>query len=157
VGVDLAGLAAGQGRRIAKIVRQVDGETVTYRRTDYMYDEQWQVLEERADTFEDLEGEGGALETPAETPAVQWLWDVRYVDSPVLRWRSVSGTLDEVLYFCDEANMNVTALVNTSGTVVERYVYDAAGLPPFSRFSAVGGFLFQSRHHWPLSGGRSQM
>ena len=117
----------GQGRRTAKIVRVVDGETVTYERTDYQYDEAWQVLEERSDSFEVLGGEGGALETPAETPAVQWLWDVRYVDSPVLRWRSVSGTLDEVLYFCNDANMNVTALVNTSGTVVERYVYDPYG------------------------------
>jgi hypothetical protein len=58
----------GQGRRIAKIVRQVDGEEVTYQRTDYLYNEQWQVLEERTDTFEDLEGQGGARETPAETP-----------------------------------------------------------------------------------------
>jgi RHS repeat-associated protein len=35
--------------------------------------------------------------------------------------------LEETLYACNDANMNVTALVNTSGTVVERYVYDAYG------------------------------
>jgi len=113
----------GLGRRIAKLVPNGDD----WDRTDYLYDEAWQVLEERTDTFEDLEGEGGARETPAETPAVQWLWDIRYVDTPVLRWRSVSGTLNEVLYVCNDANMNVTALVKTDGTVAERYVYDAYG------------------------------
>ena len=35
--------------------------------------------------------------------------------------------LDETLYYCNDANMNVTALVNTSGTVVERYLYDPYG------------------------------
>jgi len=120
----------GLGRRIAKIVPNGDD----WDRTDYLYDEAWQVLEERTDTFEDLEGEGGARETPAETPAVQWLWDVRYVDAPVLRWRdadldSETGYLglEETLYACNDANMNLTALVSASGTVAERYVYDAYG------------------------------
>ena len=34
---------------------------------------------------------------------------------------------DHRLYYLNDANMNVTALVNTSGTVVERYVYDPYG------------------------------
>jgi len=34
---------------------------------------------------------------------------------------------DQRLYYLNDANMNVTALVNTSGTVVERYVYDPYG------------------------------
>jgi len=124
------------GRRTVKIVRQVDGEDVSYQRTDYLYDEQWQVVEERADTFEDLEGEGGALATVAETVNVQWLWDIRYVDAPVLRWRDADLDtetgylgLEETLYVCDAANMNVTALVSASGTVEERYVYEVYGKP----------------------------
>jgi RHS repeat-associated protein len=125
----------GLSRRTAKIVRQVAGETVTYNRTDYYYNEAWRVLEERTDTFEDLEGEGGALETPAETPNVQWLWDARYIDAPVLRWRdadldSETGYLglEETLYACNDANMNVTALIDpATGEAVERYVYDAYG------------------------------
>ena len=117
-----------QNRRVAKIVREVDGETVTYVRTDFEYNENWQCLEERTDTFEDLEGEGGARTTPAETVAVQYLWDIRYVDAPVLRWRSVEGTLDEVVYFCNDANMNVTALIDAAdGSVVERCIYTAYG------------------------------
>ena len=68
----------------------------------------------------------------ATTPKVQWLWDIRYVDAPVLRWRDADNdenhTLEETLYFCNDANMNVTALVNaSSGDVVERYVYDPYG------------------------------
>jgi RHS repeat-associated protein len=125
----------GLGRRTVKIVRQVDGEEVRYQRTDYLYDEQWQVLEDRADTFEDLEGEGGALATVAETVNVQWLWDQRYIDAPVLRWRDADADpetgqygLDETLYYCNDANMNVTALVDAeTGEVVERYMYDPYG------------------------------
>jgi RHS repeat-associated protein len=68
---------------------------------------------------------------------VQWLWDVRYIDAPVLRWRDADADpqtgLEEVLYYANDANMNVTALVDatpgsqTVGQVVERYVYDAYG------------------------------
>jgi len=106
----------GLGRRIAKIVPNGDD----WDRTDYHYDEAWQCLEQRY-------GQGQPKETVPDTPNVQYLWDIRYIDAPVLRWRSVSGPLDEVLYVCDDANMNATALVSTSGTVVERYVYDAYG------------------------------
>jgi len=45
----------GANRRILKIVRKVAGETVTYDRTDFYYDEAWQVLEERQENgFESL-------------------------------------------------------------------------------------------------------
>ena len=53
----------------------------------------------------------------------------------VLRWRDAGGDpdLDETLYYCNDANMNVTALVDgtsgseTFGQVVERYLYDPYG------------------------------
>src|SRR5262249_54503059 len=38
-----------------------------------------------------------------------------------------NGTLDERLWVQQDANYNVTALVNGSGSVVERYVYDPYG------------------------------
>jgi len=63
---------------------------------------------------------------------VQWLWDIRYIDAPVLRWRDTGGDpdLDETLYYCNDANMNVTALVDaSSGNVVERYLYSPYGQP----------------------------
>jgi len=119
-------------------VRQVDGQqNVTYDRTDYSYNESWQVIEERTGTFESREGEGGARVTPAETPAVQWLWDIRYVDAPVLRWRDADADpetgdfgLEETVYYCQDANWNGTAVVDeATGDVVERYMYAAYGEP----------------------------
>jgi RNA polymerase sigma factor (TIGR02999 family) len=52
-----------------------------------------------------------------------------YVDALVLRDRSThnNGTLDERLWVQQDANWNVTALFNSSGSVVERYVYDPYG------------------------------
>ena len=38
-----------------------------------------------------------------------------------------NGTLDERLYVLQDANFNVTGLVNTSGTVVERFTYEPFG------------------------------
>jgi RHS repeat-associated protein len=52
-----------------------------------------------------------------------------YVDALVLRDRSTqnNGMMDERLWVQQHANWNVTALVNGSGSVVERYVYDPYG------------------------------
>jgi len=46
----------------------------------------------------------------------------------VLRDRSVSGSLDERFYPTHDANFNVTALIDTSGQVVERYAYTPFGV-----------------------------
>ena len=71
----------------------------------------------------------------------QYIWSPRYVDAPVLRDRDgdadpetgdlgvTDSGLDERLYYLNDANMNVTALVDTDGGVVERYVYDPYGRP----------------------------
>jgi len=80
------------------------------------------VLEERKD-------EAANAET-------QYVWDARYIDAPVLRWHDANGDGDaddthETLYYTADANMNVTALVDTSGTVLERVVYDPYGNPTF--------------------------
>jgi len=128
-------LYGGSGRRIAKLVPA--GED--WNRTDYLYNEEGQVLEERTGTFESLEGTGGARTTVAETPAVQYLWDIRYSDAPVLRWRDADNdenhTLEETLYYCQDANWNTTALVDAaSGHVVERYLYD-----PYGKVTVLNG------------------
>ena len=41
--------------------------------------------------------------------------------------QSAAGTLDQRLYVLQDANWNVTALVDTTGNVVERYVYNPYG------------------------------
>jgi RHS repeat-associated protein len=84
-------------------------------------------------------------ETPATDVQYQYVWDIRYVDSPILRDENKdmgtdnictepangpqgSNTGDEHLYYCNDANYNVTALVDVyDGAVVERYVYDPYG------------------------------
>jgi YD repeat-containing protein len=64
-------------------------------------------------------------------PSTQYLWDPRYVDALVMRWRDADGNsgngLEETLYYCQDANWNVTAVVSAAGSVVERYVYDPYG------------------------------
>jgi RHS repeat-associated protein len=94
----------GLGRRVG----QTAGGTVT----DLYYSDDWQVLEERV---------GGAT--------VQYVWSPVYVDALVLRDRDAdgNGTLEERLYAQQDANWNVTALVNASGAVVERLAYDPFG------------------------------
>jgi len=101
----------GLGQRIQKIV---EGDPdVTY---DYYYNMSWQILEVHRSDY-------------TYAPYEQYVWDIRYIDAPVLRDRDTadSGTLDETLYFCNDANMNVTAVVDTDGDVVERYAYDPYG------------------------------
>ena len=71
--------------------------------------------------------------------AAQCVLSRRYIDAPVLRDRDadadsstgdlgVTGSgLDERLYYTTDANMNVTALIGTDGSALERYVYDPYG------------------------------
>jgi len=111
----------GLNRRIAKLVAGADWD-----RTDYYYNEAWQVLEERfAEDVDEAD-----KDDPATTMRCQYIWDIRYVDAPVVRFRDTNGdgTADDTLYYCTDANMNVTALVNASdGSVAERYEYDPYG------------------------------
>ncbi|MGE0376311.1 MAG: hypothetical protein AB7I48_28860 [Planctomycetaceae bacterium] len=81
----------------------------------YYVSEQNQVLEVRLDSD--------------TTPYKQFTWGTRYVDDLVLRTRDTddNGTLDETLYVLQDANWNVTALADTSGTIVERFKYDPYG------------------------------
>jgi RHS repeat-associated protein len=101
---------------------------------DLYYSDQWQVLEERL---------GGVT-----TATIQYVWSPVYVDALIERDKSTqnNGTLDERLYVQQDANWNVTALINTSGTVVERYVYDPYGKPTF--LNASWGTIGSSAKGW---------
>ena len=112
-----------QNQRTAKLIPN----GVNWDRTDYYYSLSWQCLEERKLL------NTSSKTTPATVPSFQWVWDLRYDDAPVLRDENkdgdgdcVDGT-DERLFFCQDANFNTVALVNTAGTVVERYTYHAYG------------------------------
>jgi len=64
-----------------------------------------------------------------------FVWSQRYVHSPILRDRDADGQswngLEERLYYTNDANFNVTALIDTNGAVVERYTYDPYGKVTF--------------------------
>jgi RHS repeat-associated protein len=131
----------GKHRRIRKIFYTEEklrdektGELVTSRVEDYRLDvyfnTQWQTLEIRKDGDTD--------------PLKQYAWCERYIDAPILRWRdsNTDGTVDDTLYYTNDANMNVTAMVDQStGSPVERYHYDPYGKPTFytGAWALVGG------------------
>jgi len=104
----------GQGRQIQKVV--AGSPDVTY---DYYYNENWQAVEVRRDGDAD--------------PLDQYVWDPRYVDAPLVRFHDANtdgdylDSGDNVLYYCQDANWNVTAVVSAGGSVVERYMYAAYG------------------------------
>jgi RHS repeat-associated protein len=77
------------------------------------YSSQWQVLEERVNG----------------TARVSNVWSAVYVDALIARDRDAenNGSLEERLYVTHDANFNTTALLNTSGAVVEKYAYDPYG------------------------------
>jgi len=104
----------GLHRRVRKTV-DPDGADTDY---DYYYNTSWQVLEVRK-------------ENEDAYPFKQYIWDLRYIDAAVCRIRDADtdGQDLETLYYTTDANMNVTALLEPDGDVVERYGYDAYGRP----------------------------
>jgi RHS repeat-associated protein len=98
----------------------------------------------------------------SSTASVQYVWCPLLSDTLVERDRDPNGggTLSERLYAQQDANGNVTALVDTSGNVQERYVYDPFGTPtildanwnPRGSSSFAWGYLFQGLRYDPTSG-----
>jgi RHS repeat-associated protein len=86
----------------------------------YYYSEQWQIVEERLDT--------------SVCPERQFVWGTRYIDDLVLRDRRTSSStssspcsvMNDRLYVLHDF-LNATAIVDTTGAVLERYGYDAFG------------------------------
>ncbi|MGL5097043.1 MAG: RHS repeat-associated core domain-containing protein, partial [Planctomycetia bacterium] len=81
----------------------------------FYYSDDWQTLEERV----------GA----ATTAERQFVWGLDGADDLVLRDRDANGdgTLEERLYALQDAALNVTAVADAAGAVVERYGYQAYG------------------------------
>jgi RHS repeat-associated protein len=111
--------------------------------THLYYSAQGQIIEER---------QGG---TAAADVSHQYVWSLAYVNALVLRDDYQAGVLvpADRLYAQQDANFNTMALVNISGSVVERYTYsayglvtvlDASGTPVPGNTSAYGWqYLFQ--------------
>jgi RHS repeat-associated protein len=107
----------------------VSDEAVLY------YDTSWQVI---AESNFHTTWEGGEV-TSETASSAQYIWGQTYIDDMVLRDRdadSDSGTgdlgisdsgLEERIYAQHDANHNVTSLTDDSGSVQERFVFDAYG------------------------------
>ena len=90
------------------------GET---RHLYYTEPSKWQVIEERVHT--------------STNPNRQFIWGLRYIDDLALRDRDTTGNgaLDERLHGLQDANWNVTALIDSTGAVQERIAYTPYGVP----------------------------
>ena len=116
--------------------------------TDHLYySADGQVIEERQNG------------TAAADVTHQYVWSLAYVNALVLRDTYQDGVLvpADRLYAQQDANYDTTALVNTSGTVVERYTYsadgvvtvlDASGTPVPSNTSATAGSICSRGVDW---------
>jgi RHS repeat-associated protein len=108
----------GLGRRV---MEGMQGVSYWYRH--FFCNSSWQTLETR---FTSTQG----AQPETIQPYRQYVWSARYIDSPVLRDKNTDedGLCDdERLYYLTDANFNVTALVDTAGDAVERYLYDPYG------------------------------
>jgi RHS repeat-associated protein len=90
----------------------------------YFYNSGWQELESRVSASENTGPE-------SLQPTYQYVWSLRYIDAPVLRDKNTDADGlcdDERIYYLDDANFNITTLVNTGGDAIERYVYTPYGV-----------------------------
>ena len=80
------------------------------------------------------------------------MWSPVYVNALVLRDQSSeeNGVLDQRLYVVQDANWNVTALVNTSGSVLECYTYEPYGAVTVlnASWSALGSSAYAMPYLW---------
>jgi len=113
----------GYDGRNFRIVKKTYASGVLSEVRHAYYSGDWQLLEERV--------EAAPLPNPQSLiPAAQFVWGLRYIDTPVLRDENTDsdGLCDDGrCYYLHDANMNVVALTSTAGAVVERYAYDAYG------------------------------
>jgi RHS repeat-associated protein len=112
----------GLGRRIVHVD---SAASVTY---DDYYNESWQMLEKRKSTS-------------STYPLAQYVWHPYYVDALAVRYcDSATSGSPVTQYYCQDANYNVTAVVNASGTVLDRTSYTPYGealfLDPTTYYSA---------------------
>ena len=112
------------GRRVVKGVDEdSDGSLDTF---THFFHSGIQVVETREG--DDVSGEAPAAESLE--PKYQNIWSPRYVDSMILRDEYDSqGDIITAnrIYYLSDAHYNVTALVDVSGDVIERYVYTPYG------------------------------
>ena len=105
----------GLNQRIVKSI-YVSG-SLDHREHVYL-NEQWQDLEIRKET-------GGTEDTD---PLEQYVWHPYYIDAIVLRDYDPETDGSATRYYsCQDGNSSTTAIIDSSGTVLERYAYTPYG------------------------------
>ncbi len=90
----------------------------------YYHNSAWQILETR-------QSDTPSAQPETLQPKHQYVWSQRYIDAPVLRDENTGANGlcdDDRLYYVNDANFNVTALLDTAGDALERYVYSPYGV-----------------------------
>lgn len=129
VGVDVNGDevftdSADQIHEYDALNRRIQTTVGNVTTTDFYHSAAWQVLEERSRGSTDAES-AGVLKA-------RYVWSPGYVDSLLLRDADLDGDgnvtdANERHYVQQDANFNVTSIVDRTGAVVERYGYDPYG------------------------------
>ena len=103
-----------------RVVRKDYNAGVLAETRNFYYTSRWQSVEERLGSSPD-----------SANAERQFVWGQRYIDDLVLRDRDTddNGSLDERLYSQQDANWNMVALIDTSATLEERYLYSPFGWP----------------------------
>jgi RHS repeat-associated protein len=96
--------------------RRVEKKLADDTKTEYFYNENWQTLEEQH-----LDADNTLVSTD------QYIWDLSYIDTPVVSFH-IEGSTTTATYYTTDANHNVTAAVNANGTVAHYYGYSPYGV-----------------------------
>lgn len=113
-------------RNYRTVIKSYTTGTLSETRHSY-FSSDWHCIEERTGTS-----------TSADR---QFVWGVRYIDDLVLRDRG-----SERCYSMQDANWNVTTIVDPSAAVLERYAYAAYGVPLY--LTSTFGSLSSSAYAW---------
>ena len=132
-----------RGMRVRKETHNLFG--IVESTTDYYYTASWQCVEEittgtGSSSSSSSSGMSGGTTT--------YVWGLRYIDDLVERSTTPTGSSTTRYYALNDRNFNITALANTSGTVLERYVYTAYGQRTVldASFNVRSGSLYGQQH-----------
>jgi RHS repeat-associated protein len=119
--------------------RRTSWSSSNYGSKHFYFNERWQLLESRV----------GSLTNPVE----QFVWHPNYVDALAVRyWDTNSdgsyGTNEGAQFYCQDANYNVTSVLKSDGTVLERYNYTPYGQVTFlnASFGAASASAIANSH-----------
>ncbi len=111
-----------------RIVKKTYTSGVLSETRDFYFTSNWQDIEEQV---------GGSM-------VDQYVWGIRYIDELVCR----DDATPQRLYGTQDANFNLTTVTDSTGTVIERYLFDPYGVRTVMNASwSISGF---SSHAWRI-------